>query len=192
MVLHLTYEKPQTKTRQGSVIAFVDSDWAGDRQTRKSTSSVSVFFDGMLMQAGCISQGNVAQSSAEAEFYALASAAADVLYIETLIKDAGEEVPFLQVFNDASAARQTANKQGLSRKLRHIDIKHLFVQHLVQQKRFALGIVSGLTNPANMATKLHTEQEQTFHRRQHCLSEKAEDVLGWRSAFQPHPHKNKA
>ena len=185
--LYLLYE-PTGKTAP-QIHAYVDSDWAGDKATRRSTSSVSLYIDGFLVQSGCVSQGNVAQSSAEAEYYALASAAADVLYFETLTQDSLNMKAESTVYNDASAARATAQRQGLSRRLRHIELKYLFVQHLVAEKRFKLGVVSGLTNPANMATKLHGESEQVYHCRQHCLCADVKDAIGEKSAFLPHPKR---
>ena len=50
---------------------FTDSDWAGDRPTRKSVSSWVIMLDGFLISAGARTQSVIAQSSCEAEYIAV-------------------------------------------------------------------------------------------------------------------------
>ena len=68
---------------------FSDSDWAGDRDTRRSRSG------GVALQAGCTvkswsnRQATPAMSSAEAEYYAMVKASAEALGIQALAADLG-------------------------------------------------------------------------------------------------------
>ena len=60
---------------------FSDSDWAGRKDTRRSTSSGSVCLDGQCSYSFSRNQKSVSLSSGEAEYYAGASAASDsILY----------------------------------------------------------------------------------------------------------------
>ena len=70
-----------------AVEAFVDSAWAGCLSTRKSTSG------GVLSAAGTGStQGSVATSLAEAEYYAALKGAAEALEFASLARDLGYEL----------------------------------------------------------------------------------------------------
>ena len=57
-----------------TLTVFTDSDWAGDRPTRKSVSSWVIMLDGFLLSKGARTQSVIAQSSCEAEYIAAAAA----------------------------------------------------------------------------------------------------------------------
>ena len=58
----------------------------------------------------------------------------------------------IHVFTDSSAARGVANRLGLG-KLRHLDVRLLWVQEMVRSGRVQLRKVRGDVNPADMLTK---------------------------------------
>ena len=74
--------KLQVQNRTCSTLTvFTDSDWAGDRPTRKSVSSWVVMLDAFLISAGARAQSVIAQSSFEAEYVAATAATSEVKYI---------------------------------------------------------------------------------------------------------------
>jgi len=71
------------------LVGYSDADWAGDRDTRRSTTGY-VF----MLGGGCISwasklQPTVALSSAEAEYMAMAAAVQEAIYLRRLLEDLG-------------------------------------------------------------------------------------------------------
>ena len=72
-----------------AVEVFVDSDWAGCRSTRKSTIGSIVYWGGGIIKTWSRTQGTVAISSGEAEFYAVIKGLAEKLGIQSLIRDLG-------------------------------------------------------------------------------------------------------
>ena len=56
------------------------------------------------------------------------------------------------VHTDSSAAKAVACRRGLG-KLRHIELKYLWVQELVQEQRIVIKKINGLDNPADCLTK---------------------------------------
>ena len=130
---------------------FSDSNWAGCRETRKSTSG-AVFMNGAhLIKSYSRTQSNIALSSAEAELYAMVSAASEGLGLAAMIKDCGRIVePHLKV--DATAAIGIAQRKGLG-KLRHLDTQSLWIQDAVRQRRVHLEKVLGTENPSDLLTK---------------------------------------
>jgi len=133
------------------VEAFVDSDWAGCKRTCRSTSGGA-----MLLGAHCIkgyssTQATVALSSGEAELYAMTKGAATVLGLISLAMDFGIRLNGL-VHCDASAALGIVNRQGLG-KLRHINVRYLWLQEKVRSKELDVLKVAGVDNPADLLTK---------------------------------------
>ena len=105
-------------------MVWTDSDYAGDKQTRKSTSCALVFCDGALVHGHSRRQTVVATSSAEAEYYSLAAGLQEALAARSILQELGETVE-IEVKCDSSAARAMANKVGLGR------TKHVRCQILV-------------------------------------------------------------
>ena len=75
----------QVQNRACSTLTvFTDSDWAGDRPTRKSVSSWVIMLDGFLLNACARTQSVVAQSSFEAEYIAATAVTSEAKYIQSL------------------------------------------------------------------------------------------------------------
>ena len=105
---------------------YVDSDWAGDRQQRKSTPGGSVVVGGIAVNSWSPTQrGRSLSSAAEAEYYAIVTGAAEALAVQALAEEMGLKMS-VRVHTDASAARAVACRRGL-RKLRHIELKYWWV-----------------------------------------------------------------
>ena len=56
------------------MVVFADSNWGGDRVSRKSTSGGAIMLGGHCVRTCSSTQGAIALSSTEAEFYALIDA----------------------------------------------------------------------------------------------------------------------
>ena len=96
-------------------------------------------------------QATVALSSAEAELYALTKGASQGLGMMTLLADFGLTVS-VTVHTDASAAIGIVRRAGIG-KLRHLNVRYLWVQDQVKSERLGLKKVAGADNPADIATK---------------------------------------
>ena len=145
----------------GFISAFSDSNWAGCQETRKSSSGACFMVGSYPVKARSRTQSTIALSSAEAEFYALVSAASEALGLAAMTSDFGEPLdPYL--YADASAAIGIANREGLG-KVRHLDTQSLLLQQSLRQKRVkGLNKVAGTENPSDMATK-HVEYSALEH-----------------------------
>ena len=60
---------------------FSDSDWASDRETRKSVNGWSIFIYGSLICWGSRSQKHVTLSSTESEYVAVSEATREILFL---------------------------------------------------------------------------------------------------------------
>ena len=69
-----------------------DSDWGGDKKTRKSTSGGAVLYGTHLLKTWAKTQAVIAKSSAESEIYALVRASCEALGFCMLLSELGKEV----------------------------------------------------------------------------------------------------
>jgi len=134
------------------ISGYGDSDWAGDRDTRKSTSGGLVFLAGALLISYSRGQATPATSSCEAELYALGSLAAECMYIHTLLQEQGFDVDAPLLYTDSSSALQIAQRWGMSR-LKHIELRYLALQQWRRDKRIAVAKVGTADNPSDFLTK---------------------------------------
>ena len=72
-------------------------------------------------------------SSAEAELYAIGSGASEGLHLRSLLTElkAARGIRFM-IRTDSSAAKSVCATYGASKKLRHVPLRYMFIQQLVQ------------------------------------------------------------
>eukprot|EP00971_Amphidinium_carterae_P253969 5041904-Amphidinium_carterae.1 len=133
---------------------YSDSDWGGDKQSRKSMSSVVITADERVLCTIVRKQQLVALSSGEAELYAMALAGTESFALKGLFEWLGFRVAW-KVYTDSSAAKTMGLRIGVGR-VRHLDIRSLWVQHATRHLHLKLCKVCGTLNPADLGTKSHT------------------------------------
>ena len=147
------------------ITCFSDSDHAGCLKTRRSSSSVKVFYGRHLLRSSSTTQTVVALSSGESEFYAAVRAASTGIGAVSMLRDLGRDLenpvevkvkhqdnPCLEIRADASAGIGIASRRGAGR-VRHIATPTLWLQKLIQDKKAAIVKVPGDKNCADMGTK---------------------------------------
>ena len=156
----ITYAWGSRETAHRDAIeVFVDSDWAGCRRTRRSTSGGVVCVAGGAVRGWSKLQKVVALSSGEAEYYAMVSGCAEALGVQAVARDLGWMLP-IYLMVDSSAAKSMASRKGLG-KVRHMEVRHLWLQEVVREKRITMVKVDGRINPADTLTKPHTEKSMS-------------------------------
>jgi len=141
---------------------FSDSDWAADLHERLSTTCAYSFVSDFLIEQTITAQDIVANSTAEAEYFAMGSGCKDSLYVRTLLTEFGfaDQLPegkhlSGRVFVDATNAMTNGSRRGPSKKTRHLDVRFHFVQQLVRRRQVLLRKVPGERNVADLGTKVH-------------------------------------
>ena len=146
----LVYKYPwQNSTQQ--MKALVDTDFAGCRVTRRSTSG------GVLMRGKhCIkhwsaTQPTIAISSGEAELGGMCKGASQLIGMQSISRELGFEFT-LHMATDATAAIGMSRRLGIGR-IRHLDTSLLRIQTKVRSGDIDLEKVPGKINPADALTK---------------------------------------
>ena len=143
----------QTERDATELRVFADSDWAGCLHSRKSTSGGFLVLGKHPLRAWASTQTVVATSSAEAELYSLAEAASRGLGLQSTLREYGRET-ILVAYTDSSAAKSFAMTRGLG-KMRHLQVKDLWIQDLIKAGRIRVEKIAGEQNPADAMTKFH-------------------------------------
>jgi hypothetical protein len=133
--------------------AFSDSDWAGCRKTRRSTSGGVLLLGSHCLKTWSSTQAPIALSSAEAEYYAMVEAATRAIGLRSMLEEVGIGLSGpVELLSDSSAARGFASRKGVGR-MRHLEVRHLWLQAEVSGQRVVLRRVAGEANPADLMTK---------------------------------------
>ena len=101
------------------------------------------------------SQGAIALSSAEVEFYAMIEAVLRAKGLLSLASELGFNALFnvVKIGTDSSAAKGFVSRRGLG-KMRHLEIRDLWLQQEVLSKKVVVSKVAGEENPADLMTKI--------------------------------------
>ena len=130
---------------------FVDTDFAGDLETRRSTSGGTIFRGNHLLYHWSQTQTTVALSSAEAELSGICKGASKAIGMRSTLHELGLDFQ-LEVCSDASAAIGICKRRGLG-KIRHLAVADLWIQDHLRNNDFVLNKVKGPDNPADVLTK---------------------------------------
>ena len=118
---------------QARLVAFTDTDWAGCRQTRRSTNGGCIRHGRHVLRTWCAPQALVALSSGEAALYGAVKGSSELLGMLSAFVDFWLTGYVGEVMGDANAALGIIRRQGLGR-LRHLDTNWLWVQDCAAQR----------------------------------------------------------
>ena len=124
-----------------------------DRVNRKSNTGTCEFYGRCLLHDSSKQQSVVAQSSAEAELYAAASGVSTAVLHYTLLDWLGLDFDHIELYVDSKAAKAIVEKVGVNN-VRHLEVKMLWIQDLVQKGLVKIYNVLGTENPADVHTKV--------------------------------------
>ena len=139
------------------VIVHADSDWAGDKQSLKSTSGGALFIGSSLIKSWSCNQSVLALSSGEAELYALTKLATQTVGLISMAADFGLNLRG-RIKSDSTAAIAIASRNGLGGKSRHIKVQYLWIQEALKDEDINLETILTTKNTADVRTKFLTSE----------------------------------
>lgn len=139
--------------------AYSDSDWAGADPAYKSTSGYIITLNGAPVSWRSQRQSSVSKSSTEAEYISASEAACELVWLNDLLLDAGivNETPTplrtsrLQI--DNKGAVDLVRAEAVTRRSRHIEIRHHMIRDWVDKGEIEVEHVAGTANRADGLTK---------------------------------------
>lgn len=142
------------KSTSTAIQAFSDSDWAGDRDDRRSVGAYCVFMGSNLISWRCKQQATVARSNTEAEYKALADSASEIQWIQSLLSEINSRSTTSPVLwcDNIGATYLTVNPMFHAR-TKHIEIDFHYVRDQVQRKQLSVQFISSKDQLADSLTK---------------------------------------
>jgi len=134
--------------------AFVDADYGGCKDTRRSTSGYVFIMAGGPVTWSSKRQATVALSTVEAEYVAMSRCAQQMVWMHSWLSEAKVNYlkPGLIRGDNRGAIALTKNTKEHS-KVKHIDIRHHYIRELLQSNIITVEEVSSANNLADLFTK---------------------------------------
>ena len=110
---------------------YADADYAGDVDTRRSTTGYVFTLQGGAISWSSRLQPTVAASTTEAEYMAASYATKEALWLRKLLADIGYVIPTVQLAGDNQGALKLVKHPIASVRSKHIDVIHHFVRERV-------------------------------------------------------------
>lgn len=136
------------------LVGYSDSDYAGDVETRRSTSGFVFYLSGAAVTWSSQRQKIVTLSTTEAEYVAAAGAAKEAIWLRKLLNDLEllSEEPVCLFMDNMSAIRLVKNPE-FHKRTKHIDIKYHFIRERVEMGDLAVQYVPSQEQRADIFTK---------------------------------------
>ena len=145
---------PPEHSNIDSTYGYVDSDWAGNTNTRKSVSGVSFLLAGAPIIFKTIHQKTVALSSTEAEFYALSEAGKLALYIRSILNELHiPQEAATAIYEDNQGCLFMAAAKKPTKKTRHVEIRHYALLDWIDQDLLEIKKIHTHDNCSDTLTK---------------------------------------
>ncbi|KAE9016351.1 Retrovirus-related Pol polyprotein from transposon TNT 1-94 [Phytophthora fragariae] len=121
-------------TIKGELLGYADASWAGDLDTRRSTTGCVFFLNGSAISWKSKRQPTVATSSTEAEYMSLYSATQEAIWLRLLLKDMGYDgQDATLIYQDNQGCIALAKNPVYHTRTKHIDIKFHFLREKVER-----------------------------------------------------------
>ena len=140
--------------REPVIVGFCDADYAGDEDTRRSTTAYVFMLGGAAVSWASKLQPTVALSSAEAEYMALSAGVQEAIHLRQLMADLGfpQREP-TTVYEDNQGCIALSENPVMHKRTKHIDVRHHFIRERLESGEVALRYVATQNQLADLLTK---------------------------------------
>ncbi|KAJ9542522.1 hypothetical protein OSB04_029028 [Centaurea solstitialis] len=144
------------------LIGYSDSDFAGSKLDRKSTTGSCQLLGGKLVSWSSKKQHSVSTSTAEAEYVAAGSCCAQILWMKNQLQDYDQQFTQVPILCDNSSAIAIANNPVLHSRSKHIDIRYHFIRDHISKGDIELHFIPTEYQLADLFTKPLDEARFNF------------------------------
>ena len=162
----LTYRTPVSHPSMPEIPAntlwgYVDSDWAGCPDSRRSTSGFVFMLNGAAISWRSKRQATVALSSAEAEFISASAMVQEVIYLRKFLSNLGfpQSAPTPVFADNETCIAWSEGSVGGSERAKHVDLRVHFVHEARAAGHLLLHKVDSKLNAADILTKASTPSD---------------------------------
>ena len=132
---------------------YVDADFAGDIDSRKSTTGFVFTLSGTTILWASNLQKIVTLFITEAEYVAVTEVGKEMIWLHGFLDELGKKQEMGILHSDNHSAIFLAKNLAFHSKSKHIQTKYHFICYLVKDKLVILKKICGSQNPTDMLTK---------------------------------------
>eukprot|EP00253_Pinus_taeda_P003374 PITA_03374 len=160
----LCYQGRTGLDRVLDIRGFVDADWAGDLEQRRSTSGYVFNLFGGAVSWMSKKQSVVALSTTEAEYMAATHASKEAVWLQRLCSSMGLVQGAIKIDCDSQSAIFLAKNPAYHSKTKHIDVQYHFVRDMIEDKKVLLVKVDTLKNTVDALKKSMSSEKFSWCR----------------------------
>ena len=142
-----------SKDSNACLASYLDADWAGSVDDRKSTLGGCFYLGNNLVSWMSKKQNSMSLSMAEAEYIAAGSCCTQLLWMKRLLHDYRIPQDTMCVFCDNTRAINLSKNLAQHSKSKHIEIRYHFIRDLVEDKVVCLELIHTDNQKTNIFTK---------------------------------------
>ncbi|XP_031283142.1 secreted RxLR effector protein 161-like [Pistacia vera] len=147
------------------LVGYVDVDFVGDRDSRKSTTAYYFTLGGNCVSWKSQLQPLVALSTTEAKYVTVSDAFKEATWLQGILKEADWLSGTATVYSDNQSVIHLSKNPVYHERIKHVDVKHHFVRDIIAKGKVNLLKVPTEENLADMGTKVVTTAKF-----KHCLN----------------------
>ncbi len=136
-----------------ALVGYSDSDFAGCKLDRKSTSGTCCLLGSSLISWFSRKQVSVALSTAEAEYVAAGSCCSQILWMKQQLMDYGLSLDHIPLRCDNTSAISLTKNPVQHSRTKHIDIRHHFIRDHVTKGDIEIEFIDTHNQLADIFTK---------------------------------------
>ena len=151
-----------TKDSSFELTAFSDADYAGCKDTSKSTSGGAQYLGENLVSWSSKKQDCTSLSTAEAEYVSLSACCAQVIWLKTQLTDYGFDFHKIPIYCDSKSAIAISCNPVQHSKTKHIAVRYHFIKEHVEKGTIELYFVKTDYQVADIFTKALPQERFEF------------------------------
>jgi transposase InsO family protein len=133
---------------------YVDADWAGCLEDRRSTSGYLIFLGRSLVSWKSEKQQVVAQSTTEAELISANHGTRETVSLRRVASDMGlPQTKATTVYEDNQGCIQLSKNAIMNKRSKHIEVKYFYIRDLVKDETVILEYIPTAEQTADILTK---------------------------------------
>ena len=149
----ITYGKLSATETKNVMSVYADADFAMDPIGRKSRTGYVIFLNGGAIAWNSSLQSTVAQSTSEAELYAMVEAVNAAMQLKHLLEELGFPQGSLQCHEDNTGCIDWIVNQRASSRMKHVEIKYHVLRELHEKSLCEFHHIDTKSQRADFATK---------------------------------------
>ena len=123
-----------SKDSNACLVGYLDADWAGNVDDRKSTSGGCFYLGNNLVSWMSKKQNSVSLSTVEAKYIAAENCCTQLLWMRKLLHDYRISQDTMCIFCDNTSAINLSKNPVQHSKSKHIEIRYHFIWDLVEER----------------------------------------------------------